>query len=110
LRPPDEIWDQLVLECGADTSEMTKSERGRYNKAVKELKEVGATAKDISQRAAVYRSTYPNLHVTPNALVVHWSRCKPPSPPTYHVAEEVVDSPAQRSMDLEAIRALRKLL
>ena len=110
MRPPDEVWDQLVLECGATTSEMTKSERGRYNRAVKELKEVGATAKEISQRAAIYRSTYPNVSVTPNGLVVHWSKCKPPSAPTYHVADEIEDSPAKRTMDLERARALRKLL
>ena len=43
-RPRDEIWDALEEEFG---TARTKSERGRRNAAVKELKEAGATVAEI---------------------------------------------------------------
>ena len=77
-RPADPIWDTLVEVCRADSSEMTKSERGRFNRAVKELKEVGATPDSIRARAGRWRMKYPALDLTPTALVAQWSTLKPP--------------------------------
>ena len=76
-RERDPIWDTLVEVCRADSSEMTKSERGRFNRAVKELKEVGATPDSIRARAGRWRMKYPALDLTPTALVAQWSTLKP---------------------------------
>lgn len=43
-RPRDEIWDTLTEHFGEPR---TKSERGRRNKAVGELREAGATPDEI---------------------------------------------------------------
>lgn len=76
MRQPDKLWEALTSVCHANTSEMTKSERGRYNKALKELREVGATPESIRARAGAYKMKYPNLDVTPTALAAHWSSLK----------------------------------
>lgn len=73
----DELWDELVKLCGGETDKMTKSERGKYNKALKELKDVGATVDDLRTRVRVYRQRWPHISVTPMALVMHWSSLKP---------------------------------
>ena len=78
-RERDHVWDALVDMCKADSSQMTKSERGRFNKAVKELKEVSATPEDIRARAGRWRNKYPQLDLTPTALVAQWSTLRPPS-------------------------------
>lgn len=87
-RERDLLWESLVETCGADSSEMTKSERGRYNKALKELKEVGAKPEDIKLRAAKYRQKFPGADLTPTALVAHWSALKPPAARLQSVPQE----------------------
>ena len=52
---------------------MTRSARGQLNKAVKELREVGATEEQVKAKAKAYRQQYPNATLTPTALVKHWS-------------------------------------
>lgn len=74
----DELWETLVTVCGADTSEMTRSERGRYNHALKQLKEVGATPEQLRARAGRYRARYQGIDLTPTALAAHWSSLRPP--------------------------------
>jgi hypothetical protein len=44
-RPRDEIWDAITEHFGEPR---TKSERGRRNRAVRELREAGATAEEVS--------------------------------------------------------------
>lgn len=90
-RPRDLTWEALLEVCGAGPG-MTKSERGRYNKAVKELKEVGATPDQIRQRAQRYRNKWPNLTVTPTALTAHWSSLSPPK----RVAAPIVAADPER--------------
>lgn len=80
-RTRDLLWEALVKTCRADDDEMTKSERGRYNKALKELREAGATPEEIEKRGRQYRRTYPDSTMTPTALAAHWSALRPaPSP------------------------------
>lgn len=78
-RPKDELWEALVAACGADSTQMTKSERGRYNHALKELRDVSATPDDIHIRSNRYKQKYPNIDLTPTALTAHWSALRPPS-------------------------------
>lgn len=76
-RARDLLWEELVKVCGADDTKMTSSERGRYNKALKQLKEVGATVEEIASKARVYRAKYSNIDITPTALAAHWSTLRP---------------------------------
>lgn len=80
-RTRDLLWEALVKACHADDEEMTKSERGRYNKALKELREAGATPEEVGKRARFWRQTYPGASLTPTALATHWSALKPPPSP-----------------------------
>jgi hypothetical protein len=50
----------------------TSSERGAWNKAAKELRDIGADPADIASRGQAYETRY-NVAKTPNGLVKHWS-------------------------------------
>lgn len=109
MRERDEVWDALVEECGANSARMTPSERGRYNKAVKDLKAANATAEEVHRVARVYRNKFPGIHVTPNGLAVHFSAClaaNPPArPPTVREPEPEV-TPEQRRENIARLNAL----
>lgn len=81
VRPRDLLWEALVEVCGADADEMTKNERGKYNAALKQLKDVNATPEQLRARAARYKREYPNISLTPTALCNRWSSLKPPPAP-----------------------------
>ena len=72
-RPRDPIWDTLMEVCGIETTAIPKSARGAYNRAVKELREVGATPEQIRNRAARWHKVYAGATLTPTALVKHWA-------------------------------------
>ena len=69
----------MIAACRIDPTTLTGSERGRINKALKELREVGATATDIERRATAYRKKYPDAAITPTALTGNWSQLTPPT-------------------------------
>jgi len=69
----DEVWDAVMLACGVNPSTINSQERGRHNRAVKALKESGATPEQIQSRASAYRVKFPNVALTPIALASHWS-------------------------------------
>lgn len=69
----DEIWDAVMAVCGVNSTTINSQERGRHNRAVKALKESGATVDEISGRAASYKVKFPNVAMTPIALASHWS-------------------------------------
>jgi hypothetical protein len=73
LRKKDELFEAVASECGISLTGMTRSARGQLNKAVKELREVGATEAQVKAKAKAYRQQYPNATLTPTALVKHWS-------------------------------------
>ena len=54
----DEVWDAIMDACGVNTASLNSNERGRYNKAVKLLKESNATAQEIYMRVKVYRRKF----------------------------------------------------
>lgn len=72
-RPRDEVFEALIEVCGLDSSGLTKSERGRINKAAKELRDVGATPDGIRARATVYGQRWPDVDMTPTALASNYS-------------------------------------
>jgi hypothetical protein len=75
VRPPDELWDALVSVLS--TSPQTKTERGRWNAAVKELREAQATPADVRARAKIFHQRYPNATLTATALSSNWGSLAP---------------------------------
>lgn len=73
-RQPDPIWDTMLTVCNIDGRTLTSSARGAINKAVKELRDIAATPAEIEAKAADYRKTWPDITLTPTALVKHWGQ------------------------------------
>jgi len=76
-RKRDAIWDALMETCGVNAATINSNERGRYNRAVKLLKESKATAEEIHTRAKMYRRKFPGASMTPMAIANHWSELDP---------------------------------
>lgn len=79
-READPVWDALLAVCAVDAEHLTTTARGAANRALKELKAVGATAAQIRASAQVFRKTWPEMRLTPSALVKHWAQLVPPGP------------------------------
>ena len=72
-----EEWLGHPYEVVADR--LTRSERGRVNRAVAELRAVGVDDPDeIHRRALIYRVRFPGCPVTPQALTANWTVCSEP--------------------------------
>jgi hypothetical protein len=71
-RKRDELFDAVTEACGIEVATITPSGRGKVNKALKELRDVGATPADVRDRAQRYRRRWPNVSLTPTALAGHW--------------------------------------
>ena len=106
-RQPDEIWDALAVELGEP---QTRSERGRRNVAVKELRDIGATGDEVRKRAARYRRVWPGVTLTANALAANWSTFGDVNGPPIVAVEDVVAlpdlSPDEVALNLERIQEL----
>ena len=73
-RARDSIWEALVAAWEHDPDTLTPSERGRVNKAAKELRDMNVSAEDITVRAAVFCQKYPDAGPpSPQALTGNWS-------------------------------------
>lgn len=71
-RKPDLLFDSLAEVCMMDTKQLTVSSRGQLNRAVKELRDIGATPQQVTDKAATYRRVYDKAALTPTALIKHW--------------------------------------
>lgn len=69
-RKTDPLWNALADVMGRQPE--TTSERGRWNHALKELRDAQATADDIQSRAREYRRRWPKVEFTPTALAANW--------------------------------------
>jgi DNA-binding transcriptional ArsR family regulator len=76
-RQADPLWDTMLNVCRIDPQTLTGSERGRINKALKELREVNATPDELAARAKAYTMKYPGAALTPTALAANWSQLTP---------------------------------
>lgn len=76
-RPRDEIWDSLTQELRSQPE--TKTERGRWNAAVKQLRDASATPEQIAARCREYRKRWPGVSLTPTALAANWGSLAPPA-------------------------------
>lgn len=71
-RKTDNLFESLAKACGINVTQLTGSSRGQLNKAVKELRDIGATSDEVTDKAAAYRRQYEKAALTPLALVKHW--------------------------------------
>ena len=56
------------------------TERAKWNRAVKILRDAGATPADVRDRVRAYRRTYPAVACTPLAVAAHWGELAPRRP------------------------------
>jgi hypothetical protein len=110
-RKPDEIWDALKAVMGDATNAQT---RGKRNRAVKLLKESGATPQEVLQRAKRYRQMYPGAALTDMALVNQWDFLAPivagPQPDFPKMPISRPPTPADFARNAEAARNLHARL
>ena len=71
-REPDALWDALMEACEVDTSRISKSARGAYNRAASELRAVSATPEEIRLAAEILRRTWREGQITPSVLARRW--------------------------------------
>lgn len=71
----DLLWETWMLLAFHNPSPiLTASERGRINKALKELREIGATPEELKRKFHAYKSKWPKLgDPSINALTANWN-------------------------------------
>ena len=73
-RPRDPLFEAVVEVCyGVPHDQLTETERGRVNRAVAELRKVGATPEDVYARAVEYRARSPDYPLMPQTLTKYWT-------------------------------------
>jgi len=76
----DMVFETLAEVCGYDwKGVMTKDERGRLNKAVKQLKDINATPDEIQVRAKNFVLAY-GFHPQPQSITSMWTKLKTSQP------------------------------
>jgi len=82
-RVSDGCFESLCNLQGSSLANLTKSERGRLNHALAEIRLAcpGLTVAEIRRRADAYRAEFPGATLTASALAAHWSRLVNSSPP-----------------------------
>jgi len=78
-RKRDPIWDGFADWLGHEPA--TKTERGRWNAAAKQLRDIGVDeADDVVSRGRRYQAAYPGIVPTVTGLVAHWSELNGSAP------------------------------
>lgn len=72
-RAKDELWEAMMEACGYTPTELTRSARGAANRAVKELRDIGASPTGVLARAGVFRKRWPDAALTPTALAKQYA-------------------------------------
>jgi hypothetical protein len=86
-RPRDLLFEALMDACRIDRESLTDSSRGAYNRALKDIRTVGAEPCDVYERAGNYRMHFPHATLTPPALAKHWALCAQGPRPTIKGAD-----------------------
>jgi hypothetical protein len=68
-RPRDELWDVLEAEMGP--APITRSGRGSWNAAHRELRDAGVSPAAARYACRAYRERWPGMELTPTALAKH---------------------------------------
>lgn len=73
------LFDAMMVAwlSQTDNSKLTKSERGRINKAITELVRIDATPEQVIERADTYRRRMPSATISPQAIVRNWNAIAP---------------------------------
>jgi len=71
-RARDELFEALAEIDGTDLEDLTKTQRGRLNKATKELRDLDVPAEEVRHRAEQWTRRFPGATLTALALVAHW--------------------------------------
>ncbi len=95
-RAPDLLFEAVCEACSIDWRSLTNGGRGPVNRAVGDLRQVGAQPEQVHQRALAYRVVYPDVALTPTALSKHWASIE-------GEALKVVENPGRER--LRAVRA-----
>ena len=69
-----QLFQALAKACGVDPSKVPRSEGSKYGKCAKELHEISATPRDVLVKARRYRELWPQVSLTPTALVNQWGQ------------------------------------
>jgi len=105
-RPRNVVWDAVVEVCSIDTSSIPKSQASLIGKVVAELAGLEATPEDIRSRGGIYKRKFPNVPLTPTALLKQWAglteRSIPVGRPTNAGAQRQTAQAAALRMVLEA--------
>ena len=76
----DLVFETLANVCGYNwKGVMTKDERGRLNKAVKQLKDINATPEEIELRAKNFVLAY-GFHPQPQSITTMWTKLESSQP------------------------------
>jgi DNA-binding Lrp family transcriptional regulator len=78
-RERDLLFEAMVDATGQDAKRLTASERGRINKALKDLRAVDATPDQIRKAATRWATTYPGARITATAIAANWTTICPPA-------------------------------
>lgn len=70
-RARDPLWDAFVAERLPEPQ--TKSERGRWNAAIKQLRDIEATPGDVRTRCREYKRRWQGIEITPTAIAANWT-------------------------------------
>lgn len=99
VRKADPVWDAVIESCGYDPKAMTTSARGAINKAVADIKAVGATPEQVAAKARAYVKLWPTTSLTAPALAKHWAQLgehagKPPRADVCPQCDRDLDGPS----------------
>lgn len=72
-RREDKLFEYVILACNWHTEPLTQTERGRANRAVRELREVQAAPDQVREFTHVWYRAYPGASLTPQAITGNWS-------------------------------------
>lgn len=70
-RRRDVLAETVAQVCGIDLGRMTRSARGGFNRALKDLRDAGADPPAVEIAARIYRHRW-RVPLTPPALAKHW--------------------------------------
>lgn len=72
-RARDHLFDAVIAVCGHNPKRLTPSERGRINRALKDLRAAEATPDEVRTFARRWPNIYPGAHLTATAIAANWT-------------------------------------
>lgn len=98
IRRVDPIWDELLAACSIDSTQITKSARGAYNRAAADIRELHPEPGEITRRSRVFRVRWPGASLTPTSLARRWSECQQLDAATTPLTERDVQPIAHQAL------------